>query len=271
MSIVDLNYLDTIKDWYIVNPFVTGGYRKPRPPNEAFLSIFEWHNETLNIYSHLLPGLIWLYMLFSCVNNDYFIHSDLITQYIIRYAYFSASFVCLASSFAHTFNIVDRRWSYISWNLDFTGIIVINLSHQILDSFVLFKVINKSSQIFQISLLLELLFALYCINDIINEKKFWKILYPIISSTILTFPVVWYSFKSNNILLREVSLYSLECSLFIFIAGGFFFIGKIPERFWNPEGMFNNFNSHVWHHLFIVSSIIVAFRALPLLYLIVSN
>jgi len=268
MSLIEMNQIEPIKDWYVINPFVKGGYRKPRQPIEAFWSIFEWHNETLNIYSHLLPGFVWLYMLFSCTTSDYYIYSDLITKYIIQYAYFSAAFVCLSSSFAHTFNIVDRTWSYISWNLDFTGIIVINLSHQILDSFILFKILSKSSQIFQISLILELLFALYCINDIIKENKIWKILYPIISSTLLTFPTVWYSFRSNNILLKEISLYSLGCSIFIFIAGGLFFIGKIPERFCNPEGIFNNVNSHFWHHLFIVGSIIIAFRAIPLLYLL---
>jgi predicted membrane channel-forming protein YqfA (hemolysin III family) len=49
------------------------------------------------------------------------------------------------------------------------------------------------------------------------------------------------------------------------IAGGVFFIGRVPERFWNPGGRMDNFNSHVWHHLCIVAAILCAHRAIPLL------
>ena len=58
------------------------------------------------------------------------------------------------------------------------------------------------------------------------------------------------------------------CSTCIFIAGGVFFLGKVPERFWNPDGLFNTLNSHVWHHIWIVIAIYYAFNAIPMLYLL---
>jgi predicted membrane channel-forming protein YqfA (hemolysin III family) len=107
-----------IADWY-------GHYRSPRRPWAAAVSALEWHNETLNIHTHLLPGLVWLYMLFNCIEQEYYQRSPPLIQYIIHFAYFGGAFMGLASAFAHTFHIVDG-WSLICRRIDYRG--VLNLS-----------------------------------------------------------------------------------------------------------------------------------------------
>jgi hypothetical protein len=67
-SPIPLISLSELPDWYSItcNPFVHSGYRLPA---STFLqsanSIFEWHNETLNIHTHLWPGLY--FFLYFCV------------------------------------------------------------------------------------------------------------------------------------------------------------------------------------------------------------
>lgn len=43
------------------NPFITHGYRPGLSVTAAVLSSFSWHNETLNVWTHLLPGCIGLW------------------------------------------------------------------------------------------------------------------------------------------------------------------------------------------------------------------
>jgi adiponectin receptor len=255
--------LTNLPEWYVVNPYVKSGYRKPTSLTNAILSIFEWHNETLNIYTHLIPGFIWLYMAVNCVNYDHYIKASSTVQNIIWFSYSTAACMGLTSSFAHLIHIIDHNWSTVAWKLDFMGVIMINFCHQVFDTYILFY---KYPILLNTALCIESIFALFCIEDIIiKHTKKWLILYPLLSSTILTIPASFGSYISGNPILYNLSSYSVGCSCFIFIAGNFF-IGKFPERLWNPNGIFDNFNSHVWHHVFIVLSIVTAFQGIPLLY-----
>ena len=43
--------------WYSHYKFVLNGYRINYSIKDAFKSMFQWHNETANIYTELLPAL----------------------------------------------------------------------------------------------------------------------------------------------------------------------------------------------------------------------
>ena len=259
-----------VPDWYPLVSFIKSGYRKPRSFINTAFSIFEWHNETLNIHTHLWPGLAFLVMYFSAQNEDYYLKGSILTKICISVGYPSQIFMFFASASAHTFYIVDRDWCRIIKKIDFIGIIVVNLSHQILDSFLLFKVILKNDEIFIISFIIECIFADFCILDIIynNRGPFWGIIYPAISSIPLTLSVSAFSYYKDQPFLHKAALASLECSAFVLIAGIVFFKGKLPERVW---GRFDNINSHVFHHICIVAAIFAANKAIPLLYILEGN
>lgn len=256
-----------LPEWYVVNPYVKTGYRQPTTPYKALISAFEWHNETLSIYSHFLPGLVWLYMFFICVKEDYYIKASPLTQVFIRSSYFGASLMGIFSGIAHTFHIVDIRWAKVSWNIDFIGIIAVNLCHQVLDTYILFYTYPI---ILRAAITTECIFALICVKDIVmqNTKSHWRITYPFLSSTVLTVPALIVSYMNESTPLHKMASYSLGCSSMVFIGGGVFFLGKFPERFWNPNRIFDNWNSHVWHHVCIVISITCAFQSIPFLHLL---
>lgn len=52
------------KEWFNGNHYLKTGYRINYSIRDLALSIFEWHNETLNIWTHLFGTLVCLYFLF---------------------------------------------------------------------------------------------------------------------------------------------------------------------------------------------------------------
>ena len=248
MRLVQLSQLEPVKDWYVTNPFVKGGYR---PPHTGLLSsLFEWHNETLSIYTHFLPGLYWLYWVFAF---PYDTQTSLTTRCLIGYAYASASFMGLSSGFAHIAHTMDPSWALFSWKMDYLGIVAVNLGHELVDCFLLF---HSYPTLLGAVYIIKIAFAAYCCREILKGSgtSVWGLLYPLIGMATFTLPVALHP--------SPLASYSLGTTLFVCIAATLFYVGKLPERIWNPNGVFDMFNSHVWHHLFIVASIVCGSQAL---------
>ena len=53
------------KQWkYLISSkYLRRGYRAGQGAWDAFLSIFWWHNETMNIWTHLIPALFFIYLI----------------------------------------------------------------------------------------------------------------------------------------------------------------------------------------------------------------
>jgi len=236
-----------LPEWYKAYEFVPTHYRAPSTVVQAARSLFQWHNETLNIYTHLVPGLyyLWLYMVdFSYVDAPWELRLFHTVSSLGPVA------MGLGSAFAHTFYIVDRRWNTFVWQVDFAGIVCVNLSHQLLDTILLHKMYPWDG--LGIILLAEVAFALRCIGEIFSGVgNHWGIQYPLLSGIPLTGLNMLLSMNREWVV-REACLYSFLCTVFIFVAG-IFFLGKIPERF--CPGRFYYLHSHTLHHIFIICSI----------------
>ena len=250
----------------MINPYVTGGHRTwVKTPARAFLSAFEWHNDTLNIYTHLIPGILWMYLFFTRADNEYYMPASAAARSVITVNYFGAGLMGITSGIAHTFSVIDSRWAAACWKLDCLGIIAVNFGHQAFDTFLL---LHTWDTLYWIAFLLQAVIAVHCAIDAITEKSgiTWGLVYPAVFSTVLTLPNAAISYAIGSPLEQQMALYSVGCSAFVFVAGGVFYAGKIPERVWNPNGALNNFNSHVWHHVCIVLSILTAYQSIPLLH-----
>lgn len=119
-----------IPEWYQDNEFIHHGYRPVSCSTSAcFASWFYLHNETINIYSHLIPCLFF-------VTAEALIHSYLSHQYpdatvedYLVFAFFLlTAVICLACSATlhtlsnHSLDVCDY-WLH----LDFIGIIILTL------------------------------------------------------------------------------------------------------------------------------------------------
>jgi len=266
-----------LPDWYAPMEFIETGYRRPQSALSTFYTIFQWHNETLNIYTHLLPGFWFLYELCNIGYKQYYIDSSNYAKFCTISLYTGFLSLLFTSSFTHAFYIVNKN-CYAKCRLcDYIAIVIINVGRVYIDIYLLSIVFFKNVHFFYLCITLETLFALYVINQIIykNAGTFWGILYPLISSTSLLLPLIYISQKSDNYFMelhinpsvfREAVFHSFSCSFYIMIAGSVFFKGKVPERFYNKNGIFDCFNSHVWHHVCIALSILSDTKITPLLH-----
>ncbi|EIW83236.1 HlyIII-domain-containing protein [Coniophora puteana RWD-64-598 SS2] len=113
-----ITYMDLPPQWRN-NPFVTGGYRFI--PIERWplivLSLFEIHNETLNIHTHLVPLLLW-------VLNVVPIFNATSVQDIPEVAFISFALLCLSSSVLwHTMaGCAHFRGMELCARIDYVGI-----------------------------------------------------------------------------------------------------------------------------------------------------
>jgi adiponectin receptor len=266
-----------LPDWYAPMEFIETGYRRPQSALSTFYTIFQWHNETLNIYTHLLPGIWFLYELCNIPYQQYYIDSSIYAKFCIISGYSAFLSLLFTSSFAHAFYIVNKNCNSKCWCCDFIAIVIVNIGRVYVDIYLLSIVFLKNVPLFFLGIGLETLFALYAINQIIykNAGGYWGIVYPLISSTTLLLPLSYISQKSDNYfielhinpsLFREAVFHLFSCSVYVIIAGYVFFKGKVPERFYNKNGIFDYFNSHAWHHICIVLSIVSATKIAPLLH-----
>ena len=58
-----------LKCWFKERPHIEIGYRIGQPVHTAAKSFFYFHNETMNVLSHLLPALYFTYQLFCIIQG----------------------------------------------------------------------------------------------------------------------------------------------------------------------------------------------------------
>jgi adiponectin receptor len=120
--------------WRDPNPFILTGYRRQsRSFAASFASWLYWHNESCNIYSHLIPGTVLVILLGQGALYDH-VHSrrpDLepFDAAVLALQAVTAAFCFLVSAAYHT--LVDHspgvahRWL----QLDYVGIITLILGN----------------------------------------------------------------------------------------------------------------------------------------------
>ncbi|XP_020244872.1 heptahelical transmembrane protein 5-like [Asparagus officinalis] len=127
---------DSLPDYLKDNEFIVSCYRCEWPLKETVLSMFSVHNETLNVWTHLIGFLIFLVLTVitammipreeSIKDEESNAISPLISTPITRWPFFAflcgAMFCLLASSVCHLTSCHSERTSYLMLRLDYTGI-----------------------------------------------------------------------------------------------------------------------------------------------------
>lgn len=230
-----------VPKWYMCNPYVIKGYRAPMSLYDSFLSILQWHNETLNIHTHLWPSVILAYNLLQLPYSQSFQEGSLQARFTMIFGISSELYCLMASTFFHIVLNVSETWLTLSHTLDIVGIVMICLGHQITNTLIW----SNGHPIFWAVVVAQALFATRCVYNIWKGDESWAIKYPAITTVTTILVTVFVDH-------HRVAIYcSAACSTFVVIAGTFF-KGRFPERCLNN---LDCWNSHVWHHVCVVIAI----------------
>lgn len=119
---------DELPTWYQDNEYIIGGYRPESFSTSAcFTSLLYIHNETINIYTHLIPAIVFL---FAQAFILYMLHQKFPEAEPLDYAVFSffllSAFITLSLSFLyHTLMNHSMSVSYLWLRLDYIGILAL--------------------------------------------------------------------------------------------------------------------------------------------------
>jgi len=244
--------LAEVPSWYMCNPYVIKGYRAPRPFYQSFLSVFQWHNETLNIHTHLWPGLFFLYKLIHIPSTHAYQEASSEVRFVMIFGFISAIYCLFASTFFHIVLNVSEAWLILSHKLDIIGIVAVCLGQQFLNTLIF---ANAHPIAFWCMASGQAFFAVNCVKDILKRREaepLWAMQYPAIT-TVTTIVVT--VFTDHH---RAAVHASVGCSTLVIIAGLVFFKGRFPECCLHNM---DNYNSHVWHHVCVVIGISFATMA----------
>uniref|UniRef100_A0A0N5A1T8 ADIPOR-like receptor IZH1 n=1 Tax=Parastrongyloides trichosuri TaxID=131310 RepID=A0A0N5A1T8_PARTI len=111
-----------LPEWLKDNQFITSGYREPSDSiKNVFLSLTQYHNETINIWSHLLGSLIFISMcLWFGTRNDLLIP---LNTKLIFLPFFIGAITCMScSALFHLFLFKSQKFGNFFAKLDYSGI-----------------------------------------------------------------------------------------------------------------------------------------------------
>lgn len=121
---------DEIPEWHQDNDFIRHGYRPESNSTQGcFASWLYLHNETVNIHSHLIPGVLFLVgqgAIYQYLRTRY--HMATIGDHLIFAFFLLTAATCLGMSATyHTLMNHSIDVSHLWLRLDFVGIIVLTL------------------------------------------------------------------------------------------------------------------------------------------------
>lgn len=121
--------------WQKDNEYIITGYvRETNNYIKTFQSLFYLHNESVNIYTHLIPGLVFLGIVFLSLDNLVVpIHNTTrMTDYMMFNLFFAGVFSCLLmSSTFHCLKSHSERIAIVGNKLDYLGIVALIVSSMI--------------------------------------------------------------------------------------------------------------------------------------------
>ncbi|KAF2070286.1 hypothetical protein CYY_008392 [Polysphondylium violaceum] len=275
------------------NPFIKTGFRENTQNSfiECTKSCFQLHNDTLNIWSHLIAALFYIYLFFKSIsiilNNNSNSNSDQIaahddilfnsadapSNFNLLFFLFSCFLCFTASSIYHTYrsHSVPVFKKTLLFDVSSIGFLILSSVNLIIDSEL--SCFPRVKRIFLFSFLFLVFIALSLLPKIMREKKYGMrtlvftllALQGIVSHLLKVYMQGGESSSRDNITLRN-----------LLVAYLFFGLGlsirrlKIPESLW--PGQFDIwFSSHQIFHVLVVIGTIFIYNTYHVNYLESNN
>jgi adiponectin receptor len=227
-------------------PFIKTGYREsPLTAIEALSSIFQIHNETGNIWTHLIGGIYFLYVLYHVLTLD--VRADLKTLLIINAI--SYMLTMFFSVVYHTFIAHSYKVAKCCYKCDLCGISLAIYNGIFTGVYVGFLGLDGAIR----GVYLVISFVLLVLGI---AAPFWKRFEPYRTIFLTISGVVAFLIYVHWVILADaerVEYLGLEVvKAFVFLGAGFLFYSAAwPERTSNSGRFDIWFSSHQFWHIFV--------------------
>jgi len=249
---------EELPNWYLpyASKFIYSGYRPINDDiGECIASLFKWHNELVNVWSHLVPGCVFAVVLFeTLLVNGVSSVDDVLFLFLltsVMYAYLSsAGFHCVM---CHSENVAKY-----AVRCDMIGIIMhlVGMCAYILHSMLHCHHETLRNAFIRIGVYFVVL-VFICTRKEFTDKKY-KTVKPvpfIIMGILLMQPMVsWARDDAIGPLDDKADVVAWCITSWVLLATAvLFYVARFPER-WFP-GQFDLLgSSHNWFHFFVVIS-----------------
>ncbi|KAJ3302836.1 hypothetical protein HDV03_004525 [Kappamyces sp. JEL0829] len=252
---------DDMPPWYVADSFLVGGYRRiTQSWRGCLVSLFYLHNESGNVYTHLLGAL-------GCAPLAYVLFSDWMAavpttslgDYLSHFTYLVGLLTCLSlSTLFHLCCCHSKRVSMVTNKADYIGIVALQVGSFVPAIYYGFYCDAFYQTLYITSIVLLGLVTIY----VTVGPKFASAQYRWLRTGLFTlfgalgvFPLAHHVGRYGLAMAKDS--FSIDLVLLMgmfYLFGAFIYAYRIPER-WLPNGTFDIFgHSHQIWHCFVLAA-----------------
>ena len=255
-AIISLGEISYYSNFFIgVHPFIFYGYRIHHSYMDCFLSMFKMHNETANIWTHLLSFVGF----FSLTFVLFFEESKVLHEGAILLLFMLSTMVCFISSTVyHLFNCHSEEACKCMFKIDLFGITFQMLSGMICGTYYMFHdFIFLRNLYFSLFLFLSLSALIFTFVPIFISEKFVIVRIIIFSTLFISafMSCIHWTVIARIEEVEVISKYTLSAFSFVF-SGFLFYLSKFPESYYQSKMVDFYFQSHTLWHICVTGSAI---------------
>jgi predicted membrane channel-forming protein YqfA (hemolysin III family) len=114
-----------LPEWHFKHRGIRYGYRIPGDEKVALYSLFRWHNESINIWSHYISVIILIvYFIYKTDNLRMLARGTVVDNIVILLNVLFANITPMfTSAYCHHFYCANKSWHSHCWFVDFSGIL----------------------------------------------------------------------------------------------------------------------------------------------------
>jgi adiponectin receptor len=263
-----IGWREFVPPWADV-PYINVGYRINHTHKDCVHSLLSLHNETCNVWTHILGIIIFSFLfvyryntiLFALLDENSIHHNPFF--FWTSVAYYAGTITCMVlSTFYHLFGCIDEETHVWLYRKDMTGVILMILGNFVMPVVVTFHCNIGVAQLYVIGALLLSIPLVLMQNLDYFQQKSWYVLRIslLIGFSGLVFVPYCHYFIIGNVQ-RAIDLsFVIFISILFYILGLLFWVFKFPEAYFNQIGNLSIWDCQVfshglWHVCIILASL----------------
>lgn len=246
---------EDIPDWYRDNEYIRDRYRGWNRPYSYYIkSIFKLHNETINIWTHLVGAIIFICSLivyntvrFETLEPVYNTKNTIVTN-----IYMTTATLCFTlSTVMHTIYPKSKRVCCNSCTLDYIGITLLISGSYSPFAYYLFYCDHDLERLYiiLINTIALINIAISFLSFMYKSKYFrFKALVYIVYVAFIGVPILNKFIRDDYVFHREI-IYDIKyyfISLISYVVAIIFYLTRFPESIFNMRYIFSHGIFHIW-------------------------